>query len=136
MFKNLLPSLLYTKSYLLTKENENEYVPFVINKALSFHYDCILYANQMNMYSNIDKKLQYDYYINSLRSYKRPFQKWLKPEKIEDLEYIKEYYACSNEKAKEILSILSEDQLNIIIKKLDKGGSNVRHKRIDRSEAN
>lgn len=130
----MLPSLLYTKVYLLEKENEKDYVPFVINKALSFHYDCILHANQMNMYSNLDKQLQYDYYINSIRAYKRPFQKWLKPEKIEDLELIKEYYVCSNEKAKEILSILNEAQLNEIRKKLDKGGSNVRYKRIDRGE--
>lgn len=130
----MLPSLLYTKVYLLEKENEKDYVPFVINKALSFHYDCILHANQMNMYSNLDKQLQYDYYINSIRAYKRPFQKWLKPEKIEDLELIKECYVCSNEKAKEILSILNEAQLNEIRKKLDKGGSNVRYKRIDRGE--
>lgn len=112
--------------------NEKDYIPFVVNKALSFHYDCIMHSNQMNMCPNLDKNLQYQYYINSIRSYKRPFQKWIKRETIAEIELIKQYYSCSTEKAKEALSILTADQINIIKKKLDKGGVDVKHKRFDR----
>jgi hypothetical protein len=133
LFKDIIYSVLVTKKHVL--ENESDYIPYVINKSLSFHYDCILYANQMNMHNKIDKKMQYDYYLNTVRGYKRPFRKWLKPEKIENLELIKEYYSCSNEKAKDILSILSDDQLIIIKKQLDKGGSNVGNQFINRGEA-
>ena len=88
----------------------------------------------MNMNPNIDIILQYQYYLNSIRSYKRPFQKWIKRETIADLDLVKEYYNISTEKAKEALSILTEDQLNIIRKKLDKGGSDVKYNRSNRSE--
>ena len=134
IFKEILPSILQNKKSVITENNKRDYVPFVVNKALSFHYDCIMYANQMNMYPNIDNILQYQYYLNSIRSYKRPFQKWIKRETIADLDLVKEYYNISTEKAKEALSILTEDQLNIIRKKLDKGGSDVKYNRSNRSE--
>jgi hypothetical protein len=127
LFKDILPSILQTKKDVLV--DEKEYVPFLINKALSQHYDCILYVNQMNMNPDLDKKLQYQFYLNSIRSYKRPFQKWLKREAIADLDLVKEYYNFSTEKAKEALIILTKDQLNIIRQKLDKGGSDVGFKR-------
>ena len=129
LFKEVIPSILQTKKDVLI--DEKDYVPFVVNKALSHHYDCILYANQMNMYPNLDKKLQYQYYLNSIRSYKRPYQKWLKRETIADLELVKEYYNFSTEKAKEALTVLTDDQLDIIRKKLDRGGPNARYKRTD-----
>ena len=134
LFKEIIPSILQTKKSVVSEDNKRDYVPFVVNKALSFHYDCIMYANQMNMNPNIDNILQYQYYLNSIRSYKRPFQKWIKRETIADLDLVKEYYNISTEKAKEALSILTEDQLNIIRKKLDKGGSDVKYNRSNRSE--
>jgi hypothetical protein len=134
LFKEIIPSILQTKKSVVSEDNKRDYVPFVVNKALSFHYDCIMYANQMNMNPNIDIILQYQYYLNSIRSYKRPFQKWIKRETIADLDLVKEYYNISTEKAKEALSILTEDQLNIIRKKLDKGGSDVKYNRSNRSE--
>lgn len=133
LFKDIIPSILQTKKDIL--ENEGDYVPFVVNRALSYHYDCILYANQMNMMPNTDKRLQYCFYLNSVRPYRRPFQKWQKTEKIENIDAIKEYYSCSNEKAKDIMTILTEGQLNEIKRKLDKGGLNhVEHKRITRGK--
>ena len=129
IFKDIIPSILQTKKDVLI--DEKDYVPFVVNKALSHHYDCILHANLMNMFPNLDKKLQYQYYLNSIRSYKRPYQKWLKRETIADLELVKEYYNFSTEKAKEALTVLTEDQLDIIRKKLDRGGPNARYKRTD-----
>lgn len=120
LFKDIIPSILQTK-----KEhdiNKKIYKPFIVNKALSFHYDCIEHANRMNLYSNLDIHLQYHYYLNTIRAYKRPFQKWLKRETLEDLQAIKEYYNYSNEKAKDALTILSDVDVIEIKKKIDKGG--------------
>lgn len=122
LFKDIVPSILHTKKDCL--DNEKDYVPFVVNKAVSFHYDCVMYANQMNMLPNIDPILQYHYYLNSIRPYKRPFQKWHKRQELEDLEVVKEYYSYSNEKAKEALKVLSGDHIMEIKRLLDKGGLN------------
>ena len=119
IFKDIIPSILQTKKDCLV--DEKDYVPFVVNKALSHHYDCILHANQMNMYPNLDKRLQFQYYLNSIRKKKR-FSPWLKKDKINDLELIKQYYGYSNEKAKSALSLLNKDQINYIRKRLDIGG--------------
>jgi hypothetical protein len=122
LFKEIVPAILMTKKDVLPEEESLSYVPFIVNRALSFHYDCILYANEMNKNHQIDHRLQFLYLLNTVRSYKRPFQKWLKREVIEDLESIKEYYNCSNEKAKVTLRILSADQINEIKNRLKKGG--------------
>lgn len=135
LFKDIIPSILQTKKTVITDENERDYVPFIVNKALSFHRDCILYANQMNFYPSTDKIMQYQYLLNTIRSYKRPFQKWQKREDIDGLEAVKEYYNYSNEKAKDAMSNLSNDQINEIRKRLDKGGLNVKHKRSNRGDA-
>ena len=129
IFKEILPSILQNKSSVVTEENEKDYIPYVVNKALSFHYDCILYANEMNKHPSLDKLLQYQYYLNTIRPYKRPFQKWHKKDSIENLSLIKEYYNVSNDKAKEILGILTDAQIEIVKKKLEKGGINDKSKR-------
>lgn len=129
LFKDTIPSILQTKKEVITQQNERDYVPFIINRALSFHYDCILQANQMNVLPATDSLLQYHYLLNSIRSYKRPFQKWQKRVDDENLEAVKEYYNYSNDKAKEALSILTTDQLNEIKKNLNKGGLNAKPRR-------
>jgi hypothetical protein len=98
------------------------YVPFLVNRSLSFHYDCILQANQMNMNAQLPNGMQYHYLLNTIRGYKRPYQKWQKRETIEDLEAVREYYNFSYEKAKEAIGLLSADQLLEIRKRLDHGG--------------
>lgn len=122
LFKDIIPSILQTKKNVL--ENEKDYNGFVVNKALSFHRDCVLYANEMNRLPNLDSKLQYHYLLNIIRGYKRPYQKWLKKETLDDLEAVKEYFGYSNEKAKEAMSVLSNDQIIEIKKQLNKGGLN------------
>lgn len=134
LFGDIIPSILQTKKVMVTEENEKEYVPFVVNKALSFHYDCVLFANEMNKVPNIDGILQYQFLLNRIRGYKRPFQKWQKRETIEDLDTIKEYYNCSTEKAKEVLTVLNDGQIDEIRKRLNKGGLNVKSKRTDRGD--
>lgn len=131
LFKETLPSIMQTKKVVFTEENEREYTPYVVNHALSLHMDCIMQSNQMNMTPSTDKLLQYHYLLNTIRSYKRPFQKWHKKEENENLEAIKEYFNYSNEKAKEALLVLSNDQLNEIKKNLNKGGLNAKPRRFN-----
>lgn len=123
VFKDILPSILVTKENVL--DNEKDYNPYVVNKALSFHYDCILHSNQMNMYPNISGSLQYHYYLNTLRAWKRPFQKWQKKLITDDrLETVKESLDYSDEKAKSALEVLTDEQIIMMKKTLDKGGIN------------
>lgn len=129
LFKDIIPSIQQTKKVVITQENERDYVPFVVNRSISFHMDMVMPANQMNLQPSTDNLLQYHYLLNTVRAYKRPFQKWQKREIIENLEAVKEYFGYSNEKAKEALTILSNAQIEEIKKSLNKGGLNVRHKR-------
>jgi len=100
---------------------EKEYPPFIINKCLSGSLDTILFANEMNLSHFLDKKLQYDFYLNSVRKRKR-FSPWLRKDKVKDLDVVKSYYGYSNEKALQALRILSPEQLAFIKSKLETGG--------------
>ena len=121
LFRDYIKSVLETKhNHMETQEDEKAYVPFVVNRALSYHMDTVLLANEMNKLPNTDKKLQYDFLINIVRSRKRPYQKWTKYIAPDDIEVVKEYYGYSNEKATAALQLLSPDQLEKI-KKI-KGG--------------
>lgn len=126
LFKEIIPSILQTKKSVITEENNKEYPAYIVNKALSFHMDCLFYANQMNKMPGLDPLLQYHYLINSIRGYKRPFQQWHKKDTIENLAAIKEYFKYSNEKAKQALEILSYDQIEEIKRKTDKGGMRIK----------
>lgn len=114
--------LLNKKQLIIDSETESKYIPFIINRSLSYHKDCVLYANEMNIRRGVDNKLQNDFYLNIIRSYKRPYAKWIKKSKNEDIEYIKEYFGYSYKKALDILNLLSEKQLNEIKEKINKGG--------------
>ena len=122
IFKDIIPSILHNKNHTL--DNEKDYHAFVVNRALSFHYDCVLQANEMNKLPSLSGVLQYQYLLNTIRGYKRPFRKWEKRETIDDLEAVKEYYNYSYEKAKEVLVLLSNAQKEEIRKAIDKGGKN------------
>ena len=135
LFKDIIPSIQQTKKVVITAENERDYVPFVVNRSISFHMDMVMPANQMNMLPSADGLLQYHYLLNTVRAYKRPFQKWQKRETLDNLEVVKEHFGYSNEKAKEALSILSDDQLDEIKRIQDKGGNNARNRRSDRGNA-
>ena len=101
---------------------EKDYNPYIINKFLSQHVDCILYVNEMNIRPYCDKILQFDYLINSLRKQFRRSSKWLKPDFFDNVEIVKEYFGYSTPKAKQALEILTEEQLEHIRFKLRKGG--------------
>ena len=120
----------YLNSINLTKENlmdsddpmwEKKYAPFIINKCLAPFNDTIMFVNEMNMRHHLDTKLQYDFLLNTIRSKKR-YAPWVKADKLKDLEYVKEYYGYSNEKAKAALTILDNEQITTIKNSLNKGG--------------
>ena len=115
LFKDIIPSILQTKTDVLVDGvSEKVYAPFVVNKALSYHADCVLYANEMNANYMLDVKMQYDYLRHSIRSKKRPFNKWVKKEKESDLEAIKLYFGYSTRAARDVVSVLTEGQLKFI----------------------
>jgi len=100
---------------------EKQYVPFMVNRSLSYFNDTVLMANEMNVHHHLDNRLQFDFLINIVRKRKR-FSKWFKPETKSDVEVVKSYYGYSNEKARQIHSLLSSDQINELKKKVYKGG--------------
>ena len=100
---------------------EKEYNPFIINRALSFFSDTILYANEMNKYHHLDPRLQFDFFINIIRS-KNRFSKWFKTTEVENLELIKQHYGYSNEKAKAVLSLFSNEEIDELKQRMYKGG--------------
>lgn len=100
---------------------EKEYPAFLVNRGLSYFQDTIFMANEMNRFTHLDKKLQYEFLLNIIRPRKR-FSKWFKKEQNDDIEAIKEYYGYSNAKALQTLPVLSDEQITIIKEKLQKGG--------------
>ena len=123
--KDYLNSINFSKEKLLDTDDTEwvkKYPPFVINKCLSMFYDCIAQANEMNGYHFLGKDVQFNFFINSIRKKKRFGGKWLKQNVLKDIEYVKEYYDYSNEKAREALSILTKEQIELIKLSVDKGG--------------
>jgi hypothetical protein len=123
LFKEIIPSILQTKKNVFDGDYK-DYKAFMVNRALSYHMDCILYANEMNMHPGIDPDMQYQYLLNTIRSVKRKYQPWQKSEVLKDLECVKIYFGYSNEKAKDALRILTEDQIAEIRAKTNIGGVN------------
>ena len=125
--KEYLNSINFNKNNLMDGEDdmyEKKYSPFIVNKCLAPHNDTILLVNEMNRYGSVldkDKKLQYDFLLNTIRTRKR-YAPWIKESKSKNLEYVKEYYGYNNSKAKSILDILNDEQIEFIKSKLNKGG--------------
>ena len=121
--KEWLNSINLSKTNLIDEDCdvEKEYPPFIINKCLSGQLDSLMQSNEMNKYPQLDKKLQYDFFINSLRK-RRRFSPWLRKDKIKNIEAVKSYYGFSTAKAEQALAILSNQQLDFIYEKLNTGG--------------
>ena len=117
-----LYSINQSKKDIWNEEEKKNYVPYVINKCLAGQLDSVLHANEMNASAHLDKRLQYDYYINTLRPRKR-FSPWLKKSALDDLDAVKTYYGYSNEKARQALQVLTTSQLKEIRSLIDTGGS-------------
>jgi len=122
--KDYLNSVNFSKENLLDSDDpgwKKHYPPYIVNRMLSYHMDSVLYANEMNRLYNLDKDLQYLFYLNSLRRKKR-FSPWQKKEKIDDLALIKDYFKYSDEKARDALRILTKEQIDLIKQKMNTGG--------------
>jgi hypothetical protein len=119
-FKDILPSIMERKRHILT--DSKDYVPFTINHMLSYHDDTLYFANEMNMmwhlnkedHDGIGRRMQYDFYFHAIRARRRPWAKWIKPIKADDLAAVKLYFGYSDAKARQCLNILTEDQLCLI----------------------
>ena len=123
IFKEIVPSILQTKKNVFGDDPDyKDYNPFIVNRALSFHPDCIPYVEEMNELHHLDKDMQYQYLINTIRPMKRKFASWQKAQVEKDLECVKEYFGYSNQKAKEAMRILTNEQIIEIKRRIDKGG--------------
>ena len=124
--KDYLNAINHTKEKLLDSEDEmweKKYAPFIVNKCIAPFPDTIMLVNEINQRHHLDKKLQFDFLLNSLRTRKR-YTPWAKANKSKNLDIIKEYYGYSNEKAKSALDILNDEQIETIKDSLNKGGKN------------
>jgi len=121
--KEWLNSININKNNLIDEDSdlEKQYPAYIVNRCMSGHIDAILLANEMNKRPNLPKKLQYDFFLNSIRKRKR-YSPWLRKEEIENLDFVKRYYGYSNEKAKQVLNILTREQLSFIRDRLETGG--------------
>ena len=124
LFKDYLPAINHTKKNLMNSDDpmwEKKYPAFMVNKVLSGFSDTIMLCNEMNRNHFLDRDMQFQFLLNSIRSKKR-FTPFLRASKIKDIECVKEYYGYSNEKAKSALDILTNEQLKLIKARLYKGG--------------
>ena len=122
--KEYLNAINFTKKDLMKSEDklwEKKYPAFIVNKILSGFSDTIMLVNEMNRNHFVDKDMQFQFLLNSIRSKKR-YSPFLIASKLKDIEIVKEYYGYNNEKAKVALDILTKDQLKLIKEKLFKGG--------------
>ena len=123
LFKEIVPSILQSKKNVFENDPDlKDYNPFIINRALSFHADCIPYVEEMNRLHFLDKDMQYQYLLNTIRPMKRKFAPWQKAQVEKDIECVKEYFGYSNKKAREAMRILTNEQIDEIKRKTDKGG--------------
>ena len=120
---DFLTAINLSKKNLMDEDSftEQEYVPFIVNRTLSYFPDTVLYVNEVNLRGHLDNRQQNDYQLNSIRKKKR-FARWLKPDANEDIDAIKEYYSCNYRKAYEIAKVLTGDQLSLIHKRMKRGG--------------
>ena len=121
---DFINAITYNKNDLMVDDwAEKQYAPYIVNKGLSYGADTVIQANEMNSRPHLDKKLQFQFLINNIRPKKR-FNKWIKADKIESIEVIKQYYGYSTDKARQVLPLLNQSQIDLIEQKLEKGGIN------------
>lgn len=121
---DFVTSISFSKENLFMEDDSTDkfYNAYIVNRALSFSPDMVLFANEMNQHNQIPVKNQWEFLSSSIRKKKR-YDKWVKAEKeSETLTLIKTYYNYSNEKAKQVLPIITDDHVEYMKKKLDRGG--------------
>jgi hypothetical protein len=112
----------HSKENLIVDDwSEKQYNAWIVNKSLSYGADTVIYANEMNARPHLDRRLQFDFLINTVRPRKR-YNKWLKAETVDVLATVQEYYGYSIDKARQVLPLLSDAQLEHMTNKLNRGG--------------
>ena len=121
--KDWLKSINATKTNLVDNDStiETKYPSYIVNRCMSGQIDTLMFANEMNINNHLDNKLQYDFLLYTLRKKKR-FSPWMRKNELSNLSIVKEYYGYSDDKARQVLPLLTEDQLNIITRRLNTGG--------------
>jgi hypothetical protein len=109
------------ESLIVDDWSEKQYNAWIVNKSLSYGADTVIYANEMNARPHLDRRLQFDFLINTVRPRKR-YNKWLKAETVDVLATVQEYYGYSIDKARQVLPLLSDAQLEHMKNKLNRGG--------------
>lgn len=123
---DFINAITHGKNNLMVDDwSERQYEAWMVNRGLSFGSDTVIQANEMNSRPHLDRKLQFDFLINIVRPKKR-FNKWIKAEKTEAIDIIKEYYEYSNRQARQVVSLFDDHQLELLKQKLQKGGRNAR----------
>jgi hypothetical protein len=114
----------YNKTDLLTEgtHSPKDYIPFIVNKAMSNFPDTVLHANEMNMHRDLGNDQQFYYLLHSIRKGKRFGGRWAKAVKSEELEAVKQYYKLNNQKALVALELLSTEEKEMIKKRVQHGG--------------
>ena len=121
---NYLTAINHSKEHLFDTEDETvekDYYPYLVNRTLSYFPDTLMQANEMNFWCGVDKKMHFDFLLNSIRKRKR-FCKWLKDIKPEDFETVKEYFNYSDKKTKEVMALLNENDISNMKKEMFTGG--------------
>ena len=124
LFKDYLPAINHTKKNLMDSDDpmwEKKYPAFMVNKVLSGFQDTVMLVNEMNRIHFLDRDMQFQFLLNSIRARKR-FAPWLKTSKIKNLETIKKYFGYSDQRAKEVLNVLKDEDISYMETKLEKGG--------------
>lgn len=122
---DFLNTITYTKNNIYSQETAKGYVPFIVNRSLSYFIDTVLYANDMNQFADMDPRLQYSYFLSSISRRKR-FSKWAKKVEHEDVDLIMQLYECNRTRAAELLSLLLPAELENL--KVIAGKSNERRR--------
>jgi hypothetical protein len=110
------------KNLMVDDQSEKDYIPFIVNKGLSYYKDCVFQVNEVNRRPHMEKRMQYDFLLKIIRGYKRPYARWEKKTKDDDFANVKKYFSLSNTKTHEALRLLSKEDLKIIKNKLNVGG--------------
>jgi hypothetical protein len=122
---DILNDISYTKTGTINEDAISQYNPYMVNRWLSMSIDTIMYAQEMNCNAHLPKDMQYDYYFHAIKKNKR-FFKYIKHTKQDLIDVIAEYHGCSDKKAKELLRLFSESDIEYMKSKLNKGGKNGR----------
>lgn len=116
---DFVTSITYSKKDLFDEDPlaAKAYVPYIINRALSYFPDTLFYANEINRNAHLQPRIQFLFFLNSIRKARR-FSKWIKQEAGEDLLAVQQFFGYNTQKAKQALLMLTQEQVKFIKTKI------------------